>query len=414
MRVERLSTVIKPNPQRVICQSYNISKDNVRRISEKLISYADDEMEALYRQLVAGFGSRHLNLPALLDRHFHELEKHLPKSVQLSATARRVLASYFSKEFSFEAAALFNPSIVGNGHQMETGDADLKFIMSLRATGEGHISSIEFMRGTFNNEGSIRLDPVSNYATTPQSIRNVGKSTIELEFDPQTKLSERIIFPITIDERNGIEDLRMVMFNESHTPVYYGTYTAYDGRAIRSKLLETSDFLHFRLHRLNGAAIRDKGMALFPEKINGKFAMISRQDSENLRIMFSDDLLHWDESHLLLKPQLPWELAKVGNCGSPLKTKDGWLLLTHGVGAMRKYSLGICLLDRRNPSKVLARLKEPLIEPNDHEREGYVPNVVYSCGGIIHGNWLLLPYAMSDSASGFARVNIDELFQEME
>ena len=414
MRIERLSTILKPNPRRVICQSYNISKDNVWRISEQLVSYTDDQMEALYHQLMAGFGSRHRNLEPLLDRHFHELENHLPKSIQLSPVAKRVLASFFSKEYSFEAAALFNPSIITNANQAATGKDVMQFIMSLRAAGEGHISSVEFIGGSYNNGGSIRLDPVSAYATIPQSIRSVNDSTIELEFDPDTKLSERIIFPVTPEESNGIEDLRMVKYTESDTPVYYGTYTAYDGKCIRSKLMETKDFLRFRLHRLNGAAIRDKGMALFPEKIDGKFAMISRQDSENLRIMFSDDLLHWDESHILLKPQLPWELAKVGNCGSPLKTNEGWLLLTHGVGAMRKYSMGICLLDLRNPSKVQARLKEPLIDPNDQEREGYVPNVVYSCGGIIHRNWLLLPYAMSDSASGFARINIDELLQKME
>jgi len=414
MKFERLTTILKSNPKRVVCRSFNISGDNVRRISSKIAAYSNSETEKAYKEMMLTFTDRHRDLNLILDERYSDIKSLIPKEFNFSEAAQKLLSSYFCMEYSFEAAALFNPSIVAHPeYQGDSGDA-LRFILSLRATGEGHISSAEYIAGSYDLNGQIILDPISKYAAIPKTISRINENTVELEFDRKSDLSERIIFPVTSDESNGIEDVRMVQFVESDQPLYFGTYTAYDGRQIRSKILETSDFIRFRLHTLNGRAISDKGMALFPEKIDGKYAMISRQDGDNLRIMFSDDLFYWDESEVIAEPDTPWELVKVGNCGSPLKTDSGWILLTHGVGPLRKYCIGASLLDQKNPKKVLARLKEPLIVPNSSEREGYVPNVVYSCGGIIHDEWLLLPYAMSDSATGFGRVRVDQLLAAME
>ncbi len=215
-------------------------------------------------------------------------------------------------------------------------------------------------------------------------------------------MSERIIFPVVPAERNGVEDARFVEFRDDDGCVtYYATYTAYDGVAIRPQLLETVDFLRFKVSALHGPAIRNKGLALFPRKINGRYAMLGRQDNENLFLMFSDDLYRWDAAEILLEPAYPWEIVQIGNCGSPIETEAGWLVLTHGVGPMRQYAIGACLLDLHNPGRVIGRLHEPLLSPDASEREGYVPNVVYSCGGLVHGRELicLTPCPTSPAAS---------------
>jgi predicted GH43/DUF377 family glycosyl hydrolase len=286
----------------------------------------------------------------------------------------------------------------------------------LRATGEGHISSIEFMSGEVDSNGQLKLDEVSRFATNPVIVNadNERIGTIEIKFDKQTDISERVISPVSADESNGIEDVRFVRFEDTEQGTYYGTFTAYDGRKIKSKLLETKDFINFKIHTMRGAAIIDKGMALFPKKINDQYAMISRQDGDNIRIMFSQDIFHWENSKILKEPQMSWEFVKIGNIGSPIETEYGWLLLTHGVGAMRKYVISACLLDKTDPTKIIGQLNEPLISPNENEREGYVPNVVYSCGGIINNDLLILPYAMSDSVSGFGTVKVDELIRKMQ
>ena len=238
-----------------------------------------------------------------------------------------------------------------------------------------------------------------------QGIWLLARSNYEVQFQPEQELSERIIFPATPSQRNGIEDARFVRFeNEDGTHRYFATFTAYDGRVVMPELVETSDFLRFRFITLNGPAAQNKGMALFPRKINGHYAMLSRQDNENIYLMFSDNVHFWNEHQVILKPVFPWELVQLGNCGSPIETDHGWLVLSHGVGPMRKYCIGAFLLDRDDPSKVIGRLREPLLKPNENEREGYVPNVVYTCGALIHQGELVIPYGMSDSATGFATV----------
>jgi predicted GH43/DUF377 family glycosyl hydrolase len=247
-----------------------------------------------------------------------------------------------------------------------------------------------------------------------QGIWMLGRSNYEVQFQPGQQVSERIIFPATPSQRNGIEDARFVSFhNDDGTCVYYATFTAFDGRIVMPELIETSDFLLFRFRTLNGPAAENKGMALFPRKIGGLYAMLSRQDNENIYLMFSDNVHFWNERNLLLKPAFPWELVQLGNCGSPIETDAGWLVLSHGVGPMRRYCIGAFLLDLDDPSKVIGRLKEPLLKPTQSEREGYVPNVVYSCGGLLHDGQLIIPYGLADHATGFATVPLDEVLAGM-
>jgi predicted GH43/DUF377 family glycosyl hydrolase len=246
-------------------------------------------------------------------------------------------------------------------------------------------------------------------------ILALAQANYAVYYERDSDLSERVIFPYAPSESNGIEDARFVRFVEPNGKVrYYATYTAYDGKSILPQILETTDFLHFEISTLNGPEVQNKGMALFPRKVDGHYAMISRQDGENIYIMFSDHLHFWYSKTLLLKPTYPWEFVQLGNCGSPIETEEGWLLLTHGVGPMRKYSIGAALLDKRDPTRVLGRTRLPILSPNENEREGYVPNVVYSCGGEIHHRTLILPYAMSDYASSFATIPLNDIFAAME
>jgi predicted GH43/DUF377 family glycosyl hydrolase len=243
----------------------------------------------------------------------------------------------------------------------------------------------------------------------------LAQSNYEVQFPPDSRLSERVLFPTTPSQSNGIEDARFVLFqNDDGTRTYYATYTAYDGKMILPQFIETPDFLHFKFITLNGPAVRNKGMALFPRKVQGRYAMLGRQDGENIHVMFSDNLHFWNSTQLLLQPKFPWEFIQLGNCGSPIETEAGWLVLSHGVGAMRKYCIGAFLLDRDDPAKVIGRLREPLIKPNENEREGYVPNVVYSCGSLVHGRQLIVPYAMSDYAATFATLSLADVLAGME
>jgi predicted GH43/DUF377 family glycosyl hydrolase len=292
----------------------------------------------------------------------------------------------------------------------------LRFILSLRAVGEGHVSSLTFRAGTIAADGSLTVDPTARLASSPRVKLRVPKpdgDEIELTFNPDEELSERVIFPVTDSQSNGIEDARFVEFSDADRKTYYATYTAYNGKAIRSELIETRDFLSFRMSPLRGTAARNKGMALFPRRIDGKYAMIARQDNENLYLIYSEDLHQWDGGQAILKPQFPWEFVQIGNCGSPIELDEGWLLLTHGVGPVRKYSIGAALLDKNDPSRVLARSVEPLLHPEPSEREGYVPNVVYTCGAMRHNDQIILPYAISDTYSNFATIKIAALMKAM-
>jgi predicted GH43/DUF377 family glycosyl hydrolase len=393
-----------------------------------------------------------------------------------------LIGSYFLAEYSLESAALFNPSIVPHPDQTGLPPGALRFILSLRATGEGHISSITFRTGIIRADHRIEVLTAAGFLTEPRQVPNplyekpqftkklselgltneftarvIGKlgelfsleelrsslqsereqsglpdgtacddqdaakgiwmlarSNYEVQFQPKQSLSERILFPATPSQRNGVEDARFVCFaNDDGTRVYYATFTAFDGRVIMPQLVQTSDFLLFRFITLNGPAAENKGMALFPRKINGFYTMLSRQDNENIYLMFSKSVYFWHERQVLLKPIFPWELVQLGNCGSPIETDAGWLVLSHGVGPMRKYCIGAFLLDRDDPTKVIGRLSEPLLKPNENEREGYVPNVVYTCGALVHAGELIIPYGLADHATGFATIPLKDVLAAM-
>ncbi len=365
-------------------------------------------------EVLENFEGRHRNLLEIFEARAAEMEEALAPHAQLNKTQRCLIGAYFLHEYSFEASALFNPSIVRHPDQSGAPERGCRFILSLRAVGEGHISSLTFRSGTIGADGSVTVDPTARLASMPRigtRTRRENGDDVEVIFRADGDLSERVIFPITDAQSNGIEDARFVEFTHNGRTTYYATYTAYSGRAIRSELLETTDFLSFRMTPLSGAAARNKGMALFPRKIGGRYAMIARQDNENLYLIYSDDLYAWDGGSALLKPEYPWEFVQIGSCGSPIELDEGWLLLTHGVGPVRKYSIGAVLLDKADPSKVLGRSREPLVRPEPAEREGYVPNVVYTCGAIRHRDLIVLPYAVSDTFSNFATIKIADLMQ---
>jgi predicted GH43/DUF377 family glycosyl hydrolase len=360
------------------------------------------------------FEGRHRNLIDIFETRAADMEGALEPHAELNKTQRRLIGAYFLSEYSFEASALFNPSIVRHPDQTGAPENGCRFILSLRAVGEGHISSLTFRSGTIAADGSVTVDPTARLAAVPKIRRRTptpNGEDIEVAFRDDEELSERIIFPITDAQANGIEDARFVEFNDGARKTFYATYTAYSGRAIRSELIETTDFQSFRMTPLAGSAARNKGMALFPRKIDGRYAMIGRQDNENLYLIYSDELYTWDGGRAFLQPEYPWEFVQIGNCGSPVELDDCWLLLTHGVGPVRKYSIGAVLLDKKDPSKVLARSREPLVRPEPTEREGYVPNVVYTCGAMRHGDQIILPYAISDTFSNFATIKITALMQ---
>lgn len=342
------------------------------------------------------------------------MEDALNPHAKLGVIQRRLIGAYFLNEYSFEASALFNPSIVRHPDQSGIAKGSCRFILSLRAVGEGHISSLTFRSGTVSTDGAVAIDPTARLASVPKIRNRTGGrygEEVEVLFQPDEELSERVIFPVTDSQINGIEDARFVEFDDGGERIFYATYTAYNGRAIRSELIETKDFLSFKLTPLGGSASRNKGMALFSRKIGGRFAMIARQDNENLYLIYSDDLYTWDGGKAFLQPEYPWEFVQIGNCGSPIELDEGWLLLTHGVGPVRKYSIGAVLLDKNDPSKVLARSREPLLRPEPGEREGYVPNVVYTCGAMRHRDHIILPYAVSDTFSNFATMKVSDLRQ---
>jgi len=362
-------------------------------------------------EVLENFQGRHRNLLATFEARADSMEYAFYGHSAFTKTQRQLVGAYFLHEYSFEAAALFNPSIVAHPDQSGVSAGERRFILSLRAVGEGHVSSLTFRSGVIGADCNVTVDPASHFASIPHlqpRPNDAPADRLEVLF-AEEDISERVIFPITEAQSKGIEDARFVEFDDRGQKTFYATYTAYSGWAIRSELLETTDFMSFRMTPLTGAAARNKGMALFPRKINGKYAMIGRQDNENLYLIYSDDLYSWGEGVLLLKPQFPWEFVQIGNCGSPIELDEGWLLLTHGVGAFRRYSIGVVLLDKKDPSKVLARCAEPLLRPELSEREGYVPNVVYTCGAMRHNERIVLPYAVSDSYSNFATIKISAL-----
>ena len=477
--VRRRQTVLNAESSRVITRSYGAGDGaRVKGLAARVAKLSDVDVKYLLEIIFRDFSERHRYLREALERNFKHVVAVAPKCASLSPERRLLLGSYFTAEYSVEAAALFNPSIVLHPDQKGLGKGSRRFIMSFRATGEGHISSIEFRSGIVDEHHDLYFDPVSRYVDTPKirtdpvhdllhfqlkldeigahsrimdrlldglgrkftfdelqkQIKNLkstkfrvkdkleaietalwlAQSNYEVIFRPDHRISERVLFPVTENESGGIEDARFVRFvNDDGSVKYYASYTAYNGFVILPQLLETTDFLTFRIHTLNGKAAQNKGMALFPRKIDGKFAMLSRQDGVNNYIMFSDNVYFWNEAKLLQEPSHPWQFVQIGNCGSPVETPEGWIALFHGVGPMRKYSIWAALLDIDDPTKIIGRLDEPLLAPDDHERDGYVPNVVYSCGSMIHENELIIPYAIADQRCSVASVSIPELLSRL-
>jgi len=417
---------LRPDPARVVVRPFKpateprdlnpTDKTRANHIVDRVLRL---DVEAAARQLsdvLTNFEGRHRNLLQIFETRAAEMEDAFQPHPELNKTQRCLIGAYFLHEYSFEASALFNPSIVRHPDQSGAPENGCRFILSLRAVGEGHISSLTFRSGSIAADGSVTIDPTARLASVPKIRTRTSKANgddVEVIFGPDEELSERVIFPITDSQSNGIEDARFVEFNDGGRKTFYATYTAYSGRAIRSELLETTDFQSFRMTPLNGSAARNKGMALFPMKINGRYAMIGRQDNENLHLIYSDDLYTWDGGRPILQPEYPWEFVQIGTCGSPIELDDCWLLFTHGVGAVRKYSIGAVLLDKKDPSKVLARSREPLVRPEPTEREGYVPNVVYTCGAMRHGERIVLPYAISDTFSNFATLKIASMMEAL-
>ena len=481
MKITRTGTVLRPDASRVLFRPFNpAGEERPLRLITRVLSLSEAETSEMLAQVLAEFKTRHQRLLDYFMIRFDSVRPLLPTNQPLSEERKLLIGAYFTHEYSLEAAALFNPSIVPHPDQDGLPAGSLRFILSLRATGEGHISSITFRTGVIDVEGRIQVDTPSRYVTTPDHIPpisydkaifwrqlqelgiadniaetilktlgpgftvdeltqevqylrryaqhrnsefdrtasrllNLAKSNYEVVYSSDQQLTERVIFPTSPNESNGIEDARFVRFTDDDgTVTYIATYTAYDGRVTIPQLLETSDFQRFRVCTLNGPEVQNKGMALFPRRIRGRFVMLSRQDAENLYLMYSDDLHFWHTKVPLLKPTYSWEFLQIGNCGSPIETDEGWLVISHGVGPMRKYSIGAFLLDLEDPSRVIGRLEQPLLSPDASEREGYVPNVVYSCGSLVHAGLLILPYAMSDSASSFATVPLKDLLAGME
>lgn len=424
--LNRQALYLRPDPTRVIVRPFRptteprdlnpTDKTRANHIVDRVLALDSEAVAVQLADVLENFQGRHRNLLETFEVRADEMEQAFATHGVFSKIQRQLIGAYFLHEYSFEASALFNPSIVPHPDQSDTPEGGLRFILSLRAIGEGHVSSLTFRAGTIAADGSLTVDPTARLASSPRICHRApgpNGDHVELIFKPEEDLSERVIFPVTESQSNGIEDARFVAFSDGNRKTYYATYTAYSGRAIRSELIETSDFISFRLAPLRGAAAGNKGMALFPRKIGGKYAMIGRQDNENLYLIYSDDLHTWDGGQAILKPEFPWEFVQIGNCGSPIELDDGWLLLTHGVGPVRKYSIGAALLDKSDPSKVLARSREPLVRPEPSEREGYVPNVVYTCGAMRHNDHIILPYAISDTFSNFATIKISALMQAM-
>lgn len=420
-RPSHLPTRLCADPTRVVIRPFHLAVEprdlnptqtsQARRIVEAVRAMDARTCEAELGLVNLEFAHRHWKAQDYFEQRFDEVAGELRLQDELSPSRRRLIGAYFCLEYSYAAAALMNPSVVAHPDQKSAPEGGLRFILSLRAVGEGHISSIEFREGVLTADGDMQLDrrpPVSIAAKAKIVDENVVMTR-----DAATALSGAVLYPATAAQRKGLEDLRLVRFEDGDRVRYYGTYTAYSGSAIAPQLLETDDFGEFVLRPMTGAAARNKGMALFPRRIGGKFAMIGRQDNENLFYLESDDVSHWEAGEMIASPKHPWELVQIGNCGAPIEVEEGWLVLTHGVGPMRKYAIGALLLDRDDPRRVIDRTTAPLLSPADESREGYVPNVVYTCGALAVGRRLFLPYGVSDSCTQFCWLNLDEVLTNM-
>lgn len=482
LSVERKSIKVAPDLRRVVARFFYNGDERAQNLIRRVMEMSDAEVYTTITPILREFSKRHRNVSRIMERHCERLKLHFAAMQidysQLDFYRKLLIGAYVTNEYSVESAAFFNPSIVEDIDQSGLEEGEKRVILSFRAVGEGHISSIVFRRGLIDKNNDVSLVPAGNYIDEPEVIRNavydkatffqdtasvnlepkylqeireqldenfeyvvlkrvirefqrkyeenpelkqglervlwLANSYYEIRFSLDTDISDRVIFPYSEAEKKGIEDARFVKFtHDDGSVVYYATYTAYDGVAIQPKLLLTGDFYHFKIMPLYGHGAQNKNLALFPRKINGKYAMISRIDGINNYIMYSDNINIWENAQILQQPKYPWEFVQMGNCGSPIETDKGWLLITHGVGPMRTYSLGASLLKLDDPAVEIGRLKEPLLTPNKDEREGYVPNVLYSCGALVHNGDLIIPYGLSDYASGFATVPLKKLLNKI-
>ena len=425
MQLKKTGIRLVPDHKRVLLLPFNLwSEQRIKNTINRVLGLTEGRVAELLMEIKDKFGHRHQEFENRLALKYSLVEKYIDRSI--SRERELLIGAYFSKEYSIDSAALFNPSIVPHPDQTGLSNGELRFILSLRAVSEGHVSSVEFLTGIITESLEIMLDehprftiPPANRDSRPLLLHRVADaildSNYDIEFSGREKLSERVIFPYSKTESNGIEDVRLVKFiNDDGSFVYYGTFTAYDGHRILPELMETIDFKYFKIRTLIGNGAQDKGMALFPEKIDGKYWMISRQDGENILIMNSGNIYDWNDPVILREPQYDWEFVQLGNCGSPIKTSAGWLVLTHSVGPVRTYGMSALLLDLKNPGKIIGHLKEPLLQPDEEERDGYVPNVVYSCGSMLFNKELIIPYGVSDSATTFAHIPVIELLNMMQ
>lgn len=479
LAVKRLPVAFQSDKRRVITRFFDAGgPSRIQSIVQRVAQLSDAEVARILEEVFQRFRTRHSNIASIFEQHYHNAMAAIGASTTAETNRRLLVGSYFTMEYSIESAALFNPSIVPHIDQRNLPEGAVRFIMSLRATGEGHVSSIVFRTGVIYSDHEVQTDPVSRFshpisvvpdkqydkelfrrklkdirvplvavdlvlnrlsdtftmaqlehaimtaqeaeprklqsADAVQGIRWLARANYQLQLSRGADASELVIFPQTSNESRGIEDLRLVRFvNDDGTVTYYGTCTAFDGYRVLPELVETTDFLKIGVHTLNGSKAQNKGMALFPRRIGGNYVMCSRIDGENLFLMHSDNIHFWETAKLLQIPKNPWEFVQVGNCGSPLETSEGWLLLTHGVGPMRTYSIGAMLLDLDDPSKVIGILDEPLIVPTEKERDGYVPNVVYTCGAMIHNEHLFVPFATSDTSTRFGMVSMERLLDRL-
>jgi predicted GH43/DUF377 family glycosyl hydrolase len=479
LKVRRLPVTLTSDIRRVITRFFDPGGETrIRSIVDRIGGLSGGQVDRLLDEVLLKFRTRHGNIAAVFEENYGTAMTMIDMSDDFSHNRRLLIGAYLTAEYSIESAALFNPSIVSHHNQRHIPAGAVRFIMSLRATGEGHVSSIVFRSGLITADHQIHIDPCGRLArpirvvpdkqydkplfcrklkdigvddgvvglvvgrltdsftlaqlehaiaesqgaasdklqldASLQDIRWLAQSNYQLELPREADASEVVIFPQTSNESHGIEDLRMVRFvDDDGTVTYYGTCTAFDGYRVLPQLIETRDFLRIGVHTINGACALNKGMALFPRRIGGHYVMCSRIDGENLYIMFSDIVHFWESAQLLQTPRRPWELVQIGNCGSPIETPEGWLLLTHGVGPMRTYGIGAMLLDINDPTKVIGCLDEPLITPTETERDGYVPNVAYSCGAMVHNDHLYLPFATSDMITRVAMISLDSLLNRL-
>ncbi len=480
--VIRKNTYVLPDAKRVIARFFFNGEERAKEVVRQILALNDDDSHQLISPILQEFSKRHRNITKILNRHADKLSGMVPelsKTIQEQSLYKKLLiGSYFTHEYSIESAAFFNPSIVDDPDQSDLEEGERRIIISFRAVGEGHISSIVFRKALIDKDNNVDVLPAGRYVDEAEVIKNhmyskkfffqkaqdskiqlsaselissvldekfdyktlkraidkaksentndlnfsaelnkilwLADSYHEIIFSLDTDISDRIIYPISEFESKGIEDARFVKFkNDDDTSTYYATYTAYDGDAIMPKLLETKDFLDFNVKPLYGAGAKNKNLALFPRKINGKFVMMSRIDGWNNYIMYSNHINLWENPIKLQSPEFSWEFTQIGNCGSPIETEEGWLVITHGVGPMRRYCLSVSLLKLDDPSTVIGKLKEPILIANKDEREGYVPNVVYSCGSIINNGELIIPYGLSDYSSSFVTVNLKALLEKL-